>query len=371
MLGIKWCRSNSEIASVQCPQSGKKPVNNRNAPALDSLFRTAGAAVTQLCVIYAELSIFVADIKPLIPFSTMNLRSIILIFIGSIHTLVCFSQQESTSTLFWNNYLHTNPAMTGAIYKHQANVNWKDYRAKKSSVDGMPYQQTIFANYAAKIDRINSGIGASYRFDSNFGQQMQTALLSYAYHIPIKSMFLSIGASGGIKKLNDYFPDSSGTTSIRQTYAPAFTTDFGIVLRHEKWNVGISATQWNDPAMHLKDSGYYYNLNAHFWLFGDYRFSSGENWSLTPRFQLAYDRFELFSNVQLMAAWKQNLWFGLGIQGVFRYGFNFYAASPMVGYDIKGKFRLGYTALIHGRNSNYFNLFKPVTHEVVLGFMLK
>jgi type IX secretion system PorP/SprF family membrane protein len=289
--------------------------------------------------------------------------------------LICsffsFSQQEPTSTLFWNNYLHTNPAMTGAVYKHQAHVSWKDYRAKKALYEGMSYPQTIFANYAAKIDTINSGIGVSYRFDSQSAQQMQTALLSYAYHIPIKSMFLSIGASAGIKSLSYTFPDSSGTKIIKQNFSPAFTTDFGIALRHEKWNVGLSMTQWNGPAIHQKDSGYYFNLNAHFWFFGDYRFTSGENWSLTPRIQLAYDRFDLFTNVQLIAAWKQNLWFGLGIQGLFRYGFNFYAVSPMIGYDIKGRFRIGYTALIHGQGSNYFNLFKPVTQEVVLGFMLK
>lgn len=261
--------------------------------------------------------------------------------------------------------------MTGAAYKHQANVTWKDYQAKKVLYEGLSYPQTIFANYAVKIDKINSGIGASYRFDSYPIQQMQTALLSYAYHIPIKSMFLSIGASGGIKSLSYIFPDSSATSFTRQNFSPAFTTDFGIALRHEKWNVGVSMTQWNGPTMHQKDSGYYYNLNAHFWLFADYRFDLGENWSLTPRVQVVYDRYNLLSNVQLVAAWKQNLWFGAGVQNSIGGGLDLNAVNALIGYDIKGRFRVGYTALFMGRSSYFSKFYRPLTHEVVLGFMLK
>ncbi|WP_343634506.1 PorP/SprF family type IX secretion system membrane protein [Fluviicola sp.] len=298
----------------------------------------------------------------------MKLRTVILLS-ALFTTLFSFSQQEPTSTLFWNNYLHTNPAMTGAVYKHQANVSWKDYPLVKPFAS-MPYEQTIFANYAAKIDKINSGIGASYRYDSQGFLQMQTALLSYAYHIPIKSMFLSIGASGGIKTFNYTLPDPSDPNMVSKTWrlSPAFTTDFGIALRHEKWNVGLSTTQWNRPVFHVKDSvGYDYRFFAHFWLFADYRFDLGANWSLTPRAQVVMDNIDFATNIQLMAAWKQNLWFGAGAQ---LSGTNLYAINPMIGYDIKGKFRIGYTALIR-TNKTPFTYFKTLTHEVVLGFMLK
>jgi type IX secretion system PorP/SprF family membrane protein len=298
----------------------------------------------------------------------MNLIQIKLLFISCFLLLSCFSnaQQEPTSTLFWNNLIQTNPAMTGAVYKHAANVTWKDYRLKKEYAI-TPYQQTIYANYSAKIERINSGIGASYRYDSRSGQEFQTGLLSYAYHIPIKSLFLSIGVSGGIKTLNYHYPSSSNPALVNHTYSPVFTSDFGIALRHEKWNVGISTTQWNGPILRMKDSlDYNYKLAPHFWLFGDYRFTLGEKWSITPRVQFVTDNIYIHSNIQVLATWKENLWFGVGVQ--HRINGSSILVSPIIGYDIKGRFRLGYTAVISTRN-NY--IFKTVTHEAVLSFLMK
>lgn len=299
------------------------------------------------------------------------MKLIFLIFsLIIISTQFSFAQQEPTSTLFWNNYLHTNPAMTGAVYKHQANLTWNDYFLKEPY--SFPYQQTITANYAMKLDKIRSGIGASYRYDSRSALRIQTALLSYAYHIPIKSMFLSIGISGGIKTLNYTYPAPPGTdpTPVKHTYTPAFSSDFGIALRHEKWNVGVSMTQWNGPVVRTKDTTDYSDkFFAHLWLFADYRFALGENWSLTPRAQAVSDKNEIFANLQLVATWRERLWFGAGVQTLFRGGSNIWI-SPMIGYDIKGRFRLGYTAVISTRN-HYSPLFKSVTHEAVLGFMLK
>jgi type IX secretion system PorP/SprF family membrane protein len=284
-------------------------------------------------------------------------------------TLISLAQQEPTSVLFWNNYLHTNPAMTGAVYKHQANITWNDYGLKKQYVP-IGYQQTIYANYSAKLDKINSGIGASYRYDSHSAQKFQTGLLSYAYHIPIKSLFLSIGVSGGIKTLNYEYQNSSGSSVVNHNYSPVFSSDFGIALRHEKWNIGLSVTQWNRPIFRMKDSlNYNYTLVPHLWIFGDYCFKLGEKWSLTPRVQLVTDNLSMYSNIQVTATWKENLWFGVGVQN--RWSGSSIFVSPMIGYDIKGRFRLGYTAVISTRNNNNYSLFKTVTHEAVFSFLLK
>lgn len=286
-------------------------------------------------------------------------------------SLFSFAQQEPNSVFFWNNYLHTNPAMTGTVYKHQASVTWQNDAIKEPFYSGA-YPQTVSANYAVKLDRIHSGIGVSYRYDSPTMQQFQTALLSYAYHIPIKSMFLSIGVSGGIKTLNMWMSNTnaSGDELVKVNYNPAFTSDFGIALRHEKWNVGISMTQWNRPALRLGSAPYSnYNLAAYLWLFADYRFALGENWSLTPRVQFGSDNQELYSNIQVLASWKANLWFGSGVLSYIMNGSTNYI-SLMAGYDIKGRFRLGYAAKISMQN-NYPGIFMPVTHEAVFSFLLK
>ena len=281
------------------------------------------------------------------------------------------AQQEPTTVLFWNNYLHTNPAMTGAVYKHQAYVSWRDYALKNITPVSIPYQQVMSANYSAKLEKINSGIGGSYRYDSHSSQLFQTGLISYAYHLPIKSMFLSFGISGGIKTLNYRYPNATGLPVTGHQYTPAFTSDFGIALRHKKWNVGVSLTQWNAPTLRTKDTlNYTYKLGAHLWLFADYRFALGEKWSLTPRVQFVSDKISLLAHVQVIAAWKENLWFGAGIKTTRLTSGSGLHITPMIGYDIKGRFRLGYTAVI-STNNNHPTLFRKTTHEAVLGFMLK
>lgn len=280
-----------------------------------------------------------------------------------------FAQQEPINVLFWNNYLHTNPAMTGAVYKHQANLTWNNY-AVKNKYSGPDYPQTTSANYALKLDKIHSGIGVSYRYDTPSFTRIHTGLISYAYHIPIKSMFLSIGVSGGIKAMDLYFPDTAGVFR-RSAYGPKFTSDFGIALRHEKWNVGASLTQWNGAILRMKDSAdYSYKFPAHFWFFADYRFQLGENWSLTPRIQTVLDRIDLVAHIQAIATWKENLWFGAGVRAFVRGGANV-RITPMVGYDIKGRFRIGYSAVIAAGNNLLSGYYNTITHEAVLGLMLK
>jgi type IX secretion system PorP/SprF family membrane protein len=297
--------------------------------------------------------------------------SFLLLILFALPAYFSSAQQEPTNVLFWNNYLHTNPAMTGAVYKHQANISWKDYALKDPLAASIPYQQVISANYSAKLEKINSGIGGSYRYDSQSSQLFQTGLISYAYHLPIKSLFLSFGISGGIKTLNYQYPDATGLPVSDHKYKPAFTSDFGIALRHEKWNVGVSLTQWNGATLRTKDSMQYpFKLAAHLWLFADYRFDLGENWSLTPRVQVVSDKISIYAQLQLIAAWKQNLWFGAGIEPSRIISGSNFRVCPMIGYDIKGRFRLGYSAVILTRN-NYPTLYRNITHEAVFGFMFK
>lgn len=297
--------------------------------------------------------------------------TLILLLFFSLQAYFSSAQQEPVNVLYWNNYMHTNPAMTGAVYKHQAYVSWRDYGMKNLYPVKIAYQQLINANYSAKLDKINSGIGASYRYDSHASQLFQTGLISYAYHLPIKSLFLSFGISGGIKTLNYQFPDPTGLPVSNHKYNPAFTSDFGIALRHEKWNVGASLTQWNGPTLRSKDStASPYKLSAHLWIFADYRFDLGENWSLTPRAQVVSDKISIDAQLQLIAAWKQNLWFGAGIEPSRIINGSNIRVCPMIGYDIKGRFRLGYSAVILVRNNNP-TFYKNITHEATLGFMLK
>jgi type IX secretion system PorP/SprF family membrane protein len=294
----------------------------------------------------------------------MNLtRHIFTFTIGLILSSNSIAQQEPRSSFFWNQYMYTNPAMTGAIYKHHANAQWRNQWTK---INGAP--TTLWLNYAARIDKINSGIGASYEYDVIGLNKQHTALASYAYHIPIKKIFLSLGISAGFSSLSFdtkgyiYFDVNNQPLPQSQSF---FRGDLGIALHGEKWNAGLSCTKLN--GYFTRSSGPY-DIAPHYWLFGDYTFQLGENWTLTPRAQVGSDLLNIYSIAALTASWK-NLWFGVTVANPF--GGSGFELGPMIGYDIVGKFRVGYTYEF-GVNSHFSNAIKNNgTHEIILSYQLK
>nr|WP_294859403.1 PorP/SprF family type IX secretion system membrane protein [uncultured Fluviicola sp.] len=296
----------------------------------------------------------------------MNLTGLFIVLTaGLIFSTDLNAQQEPRSAFFWNNYMHTNPAMTGTVYRHHANAQWRNQWTK---INGAP--TTLWVNYATKIDRINSGIGVSYEYDVIGLHKSHTALLSYAYHIPIKNMFLSIGASGGIKTLKIdgskfVFPQNPEPMFQNRQLKPIFQCDFGVALHAEKWNVGLSVTQLNGG--HFKDSIFPYDCVPNFWVFADYTFDLGEKWQLTPRLQSYTDGKEICSSVALSATFKKNFWFG-ATSTIPSLGGRF-SAGPMIGYDIIGKFRLGYSYEFIFNNSPAIQ--SDGTHEIILSYQLK
>lgn len=297
----------------------------------------------------------------------MNLTTTFIALISvSLLSNQSVAQQEPRSAFFWNNYMHTNPAMTGAVYKHQANVQWRNQWTK---TNGAP--TTLWANYATRIDKINSGIGASYEYDVIGVNASHTALVSYAYHIPIKNVFLSVGASAGMKTLktdwSKFIPYQPNDPFLQpRTFDPVFQCDFGIALHAEKWNVGISATQVNSSS--FRDSMNIYTNEPHFWVFADYTFDLGEKWKLTPRVQSFSDlNVTISSSVALLATYKDKFWFGAATAIPSNGGW--YSVGPMIGYDVAGKFRVGYT--YEHWFSNYPGMYNDGTHEIILSYQLK
>lgn len=295
----------------------------------------------------------------------MNLTSRIVIFVTLlIVSTVSNAQQDPRCSFFWNNYMHTNPAMTGAIYKHHANAQWRNQWTK---INGAP--TTLWLNYAMKLDSINSGIGVSYEYDVVGLNRQHTALVSYAYHIPIKKMFLSLGVSVGSSTL---LFDKSGLVftdpndpALPKSSQTFFRGDLGIALNGERWNAGVSCTKLNGYFTRNSSS---YDIAPHYWFFGDYAFPLGQNWKLTPRAQVGTDMLNIYSIVALTASWK-NLWFGATAANPFSN--NGFELGPMIGYDIVGKFRVGYTYEF-GINNYPFNAIKNNgTHEIILSYQLK
>lgn len=280
------------------------------------------------------------------------------------------AQQEPVYSQYWNNYMNSNPAMTGANYKHAASVLWKDSWVEEYS--WLPRQTTLTANYAMRLDSIRSGVGLSYRYDAWGYSRTQTCMASFAHHIPLGDMILSMGVSAGITKYEfngAIFMTTTGPQSPRISNNPQFTTDVGLALRHEKWNVGLSVTQLYPAKFEAENVGFVYELAPHAWLFADYTFDLGSNWKLTPRTQLTADENYITDNFGVTATTLNgNLWFGVQSRNLFLKNSNKWIC-PVIGYDFYGKYRIGYAMNISTDSNPYEH--NHIYHEVNLSFLLK
>ncbi len=271
-----------------------------------------------------------------------------------------FSQNEIPSTLFWNNYMHFNPAMTGLQYKQAANVQWRN---QWTSVNGAP--TVLWANYAQKIDKIHGAAGISYEYETIGFNQQHTALATYAFHLPVKNMVLSFGTSlGALTMLNNgnfVYPNNPNDPSLPKYRDSRFQVDLGAALHHEKWNIGISITQLNNSSILNNSDGY--SANGHF--NADYTLDLNPSWRLTPALHIYTDWVKSASHSSLMAR-RNNLWFGFNIQNIIL-GDRSYGG--MLGYDFKEKFRVGYS--LEYVDLQIYENTPNLTHEVVVSFLLK
>ncbi len=281
------------------------------------------------------------------------------------------AQQEPVYTQYWNNYMNTNPAMTGAVYKHAASVLWKDTWEGKMYED-YPYQIALSANYAMRLDKIKSGIGFSCRYYGHFIHENQRFLVTFAHHIPIKTATLSVGVSAGLEEYDVHaimFVSPTQMSPALISNNPQFTADAGLALRHEKWNIGLSVTQLYPAEFREEKFGLIYELKPHLWIFGDYTFDLGETWKLIPRFQLVGAGEEFSDNFGVTATTlKGNLWFGVQTRGLLSEYFDT-SISPLIGYDIKGKYRIGYAMNISTEPDPFSHNY--ISNEVNLSFLLK
>ena len=273
-------------------------------------------------------------------------------------TSMSFAQQEPEADMYWNRMVHYNPASIGLNEKTAVNLHGRN---QWSGLNGAP--KTLTFNAAQKVEAVHGAVGVSFEHDQIGYSNMQTALLNYAFHIPIKECVLSIGASAGLtrfhNKANWIPPQTTPDPMLPQTFTDYnFHSDAGIVFHHSKFNVGVAATQINE-AKFGRDNSVYYNQVVHYNAFADYTFKLGEHVSLKPQCMVMTDAVKLNVNAALMAIINDKIWFGGNYSNENTFG-------AFAGYDFFNRFRVGYgISYIKTLNLSTYS------HEAVLSFLLK
>lgn len=282
-------------------------------------------------------------------------KSLFFILLFSSNQLL--AQQEPQSTLFSSNYVSFNPAMSGVRYKTEANVLWRN---QWTQINGAPVD--LWANFTQRVDKLHGAVGVTYNYDYIGFAKNHTALANYAFHVQTEKILWSIGVAAGILNLsnhsNSYFP--KGT---------AFQANTGIALHTRKLNAGFSISQLSRFIYKNHQSNFAYNTSPTYHLHGDYTLEFGEKWKVIPALHLFSDLVKISSTTSIRATYNEKLWFGVNAWNLLASNNSFPTMGPMLGYDFKQKFRVGY--------SLEFSQFNPsddgpnLTHEVVLSFLLK
>jgi len=282
-------------------------------------------------------------------------KHLILSVIISVISISTRAQNEPQSTLFTSSYVNFNPAMSGVNYQTEANVLWRN---QWTQVNGAP--AVLWGNYTQRLDQIHGAAGIIYQYDYIGYSKTHSALANYAYHIQTEKILWSFGASAGVKFLDPWNSN---------TYYSAFSSNAGIVIHTENLNAGFSVTQINKPRFKNQTNGTVAEMSPTFHLHADYSFHLGEKWNITPALHLFTDRIKLASTTSIKATFNNKLWFGANAWNLFSSTDSFVTIGPMIGYDFKEQFRVGYSL-----EFNEFKIYENepnLTHEVVLSFLLK
>jgi len=266
-------------------------------------------------------------------------------------TLVLFSfsaaaiaQQEPLISMFWNNYAYFNPAMSGLEYRHQASVN---YRNQWNGVNGAP--NSILGGYNAKIDRIHGGAGIYGMYETIGYNRVSKGLLNYSFQFKTgEEAVFSAGLGAGFRHLADngsHFSQQSASYIPDQT---SLNVNAGVAFHWRNLNAGVSITDFT-------------SIYNQFWIFADYLFDLSPNFGLRPAVLVRADGAGGFSEFTLRGIVKQHYWIGVNFNPDRHIG-------GMIGWDIKGKFRVGYT---YEHTLGYLSTTSKGTHEAVLGILLK
>ncbi len=261
--------------------------------------------------------------------------------------------------MFWNNYSVINPAVSGLYYKHHANVS---YRNQWDKVNGAP--NTITAGYNIKLDALHGGLGANYQYETIGLIEQGKANLNYSYHIKLgETGILAVGIAAGFvhaKSSGNWIPPTStpDPTLPVSGNKNAFFLNAGIVYKARKFSIGLSSTQINEPRV---KGIYYYSLQRHYYLFADYIFPIGNDYYVKPQVIVRTDEVKMSADFNVLGYFKNQYWIGLSYRTSD-------AVAFMGGWDIKEKFRIGYS---YDLTINKLSSISRGTHEIVLGFMLK
>lgn len=273
-----------------------------------------------------------------------------ILYVCSIGCL--WAQQVPQFSLYALNPYAFNPAYAGL---ENTLVATGVYRQQWSGLQGAPATQHVNAHLP--IYAISSGVGLRVQNEVIGAHNTVQAALSYSYQLNLsRQTLLSLGLTGGWIQ---YSLDGSKLRAPQGTYSePNFTHnetvlpvgrvqagapifEFGVFLQHKKWDVGLSAQPVFATALKEKgNGGFGLQPVQHYFLYGSYAVSLGENLELVPSLLVKSDLVETQVELSAIFRWHENTFAGASLRGAGTNARD--AAVLLVGFKINDKTTVGY-----------------------------
>lgn len=265
----------------------------------------------------------------------------------------CFAQQEPTYTMFWNNYSFQNPATAGLFHEQYASISARD------QWEGYGHNpKTISFLYERKLAHLNSGVGINYYYDQAGVFMTNTVKLNYSYHMVLdKHSFLSTGLSAGLMQQNiDLSQISPLLASGMESSGHFFDISMGAMFKSNRFVLGFGVTHLNQP----RSSALHSTQRRHNYLTCSYIIALSPTLDIKPGVYFKSDGPLSVTDFNLLVTFNQRFWSGITYRKEN-------AVALMVGADLKGKYRIGYS---YDYITSNLRPYTSGSHEVVLAWIL-
>lgn len=214
-----------------------------------------------------------------------NTHSIIILFLLLTVTKI-HAQQDPLYSLYLNNPLVLNPAYTGINDKLNFSTS---FRSQWSGFEAAP--TTLATSLHTSLHQNKLGLGLMVIQDK-IGENKNTQIsTSFSYRIEFMESVLLFGLQAGVIQYQ-VDPTMLNIKDAGDSYFSAFnelgfSAGAGIMLKSEKYLVGLSVPRLVNPSLKIDDETFTI-YNQHYYLMGSYMFYLSERVDLKPALLAKY-----------------------------------------------------------------------------------
>lgn len=275
------------------------------------------------------------------------MRSILIIIILTVSSLVLRAQQDPQFTHNMFNHAFVNPGSYGlsdgvtvtGIFREQW-LGFKDYNGDKVA------PETFLLTADAPIKFLHGGFGVGVAQDKEAQIRNMIIKLGYSFHMNLGNAKLGIGVNANLNnktidgsKLNPVDDNDPVITNLPTDGVLVSDISAGAFLQKPRYYVAFSSTQILETEKSTGSAGgiAYYKNRRHYYLTSGYDISlpAFQGYVFTPSVFLKSDGNTLQADINVMARYNNKIWYGVS------YRIND-AVSLLIGMAYKD-FEIGYS----------------------------